>query len=598
MSAVIIYNAKIATMDPALPQATAVVIENGRFTYVGSDADAKRRASSSTVVIDAHGRRAIPGLNDSHTHVIRGGLSYNMEVRWEGVATLADALRMLHEAAVRTPPGQWIRVVGGWTEQQFEEKRGPTLDELNAVSPTTPVFVLHLYHCAMLNQTALRYVGYTRDTQSPPGGEIVRDSSGEPTGLLVAVPSAVLLYRTLDMGPRLGKEDQKNSTRVFMRELNRLGVTSIIDAGGGSQRYPQDYEVIMELWRERGLTLRIAYNIFTQNPKKELADFEGWTRELRVGQGDAMFRHNGAGEMLVYSAADFENFLHERAKTGDTMKEDLERVVSHLVEKRWPFRLHATYEETILQALDVFERVNAKTPFNGLRWWIDHAETVSDASIDRIKHLGGGIAIQSRMYFQGEYFLERYGKEVTARAPPIRRILEKGVPLGAGTDATRVASYNPWTTLHWLVSGKTIGGTTIYPDSNRLTREEALRIMTVGSAWFSGEEREKGMVKVGMLADLVLLSRDYFDVSEDEIPRLESVLTVVDGEVVHAAGEHEAHAPSWPRATPTWTPAANASAPAPASVRAALEAPTVPLHATMPILATAPHDHWHDECDC
>src|SRR5690606_25629984 len=310
-----------------------------------------------TRVIDLHKRTVIPGLNDSHLHLIRGGLNYNLELRWEGVPSLADALRMLKEQADRTPTPQWVRVVGGWSEFQFAEKRLPTLDELNRAAPDTPVFVLHLYDRALLNRAALRAVGYDRNTPNPPGGEIQRDSSGEPTGMPIARPNALILYATLAKGPTLPLEYQVNATRQFMRELNRLGVTSAIDAGGGYQNYPEDYQVIQELADNDQLTVRIAYNLFTQKPKEELADFRNWTGSVKLHQGDDYLRHNGAGEMLVFSAADFEDFVQPRPDLAPSMEAELEPVVRHLVEHRWPFRLHATYDESISRMLDVFEKV-------------------------------------------------------------------------------------------------------------------------------------------------------------------------------------------------------------------------------------------------
>jgi hypothetical protein len=196
-----------------------------------------------------------------------------------------------------------VRVVGGFTAHQFAEKRLPTIAELNAVAPDTPVFLLHLYDRALLNGAALRAVGYTRDTPEPPGGGIERDRSGNPTGLLLAQPNAAILYATLAKGPKLPLEYQLNSTRQFMRELNRLGVTGAIDAGGGFQNYPEDYAVIEQLAAQDQLTLRIAYNLFTQKPKGEKADFLNWTRTSKYQDGSDYFRHNGAGEMLVFSTA-------------------------------------------------------------------------------------------------------------------------------------------------------------------------------------------------------------------------------------------------------------------------------------------------------
>jgi len=551
---VILLNGKITTLDRQNPQAQAIAVHDRRFMAVGGQADIMRLAGPTTRRIDLKGRRVIPGLIDSHMHIIRGGLNYNMELRWDGVPSLADALRMLKEQAQRTPPPQWVRVVGGFTEHQFAEKRLPTLDEINGIAPDTPVFILHLYDRALLNRAAVRAVGYTRDTPEPPGGEIVRDARGEPVGLLVAKPNATILYATLARGPKLPPEYQKNSSRYFMREVNRLGVTSVIDAGGGFQNYPEDYRIIEELHRDGQLTVRIAYNLFTQKPKQELADFAAWSKQVRPGQGDDTYRNNGAGEMLVYSAADFEDFRVERPELPPAMEGELEPVIRLLAQHRWPWRLHATYNETITRALDVFEKVNRDIPFDGLQWFFDHAETIDDRNIDRIARLGGGIVVQHRMAYQGEYFVERYGHRAAERTPPIRRMLETGVPVGAGTDATRVASYNPWVSLSWLVTGKTLGGLAIYPAANRLNREAALRLWTEANTWFSAEQGKKGQIKQGQLADLAVLSEDYFSVPDDAIQDITSVLTLLGGEPVHGAADFKDLAPPLPPPLPDWSP--------------------------------------------
>src|SRR3954454_23680908 len=555
MPELILYNGRITTLDPSNPTATAVLIENGVFTAVGSDQQIMARRQTSTDVIDLNRRTVIPGLNDSHLHLIRGGLNYNLELRWDGVPSLADALRLLREQARRTPPPQWVRVVGGWSEFQFAERRMPTLGEINAAAPDTPVFVLHLYDRALLNRAALRAVGYTRDTPQPPGGTIERGKGGEPTGMLVARPNATILYKTLGLGPKLDPEDKEVSTRQFMRELNRLGVTGVIDAGGGSQIYPDDYRAVEALHRRGEMTLRIAYNLFTQSPGGELEDFRRWAGTTGPGAGDAFYRVNGAGEMLTYSAADFEDFLEPRPDLPQTMERDLPAVVRLLAEKRWPFRLHATYDESIGRFLDVFEAVDRDVPFGGLRWFFDHAETVTERNLERIRALDGGIAVQHRMAYQGEYFIDRYGADAAAHTPPVAKMLGMGIPVGAGTDATRVASYNPWVSLYWMVAGKTVGGTPLYPEGNRLDRMEALRRYTVGSAWFSGEEDRKGAVIPGHLADLAVLSADYFSVPEEDIKGIESVLTMVGGRVVYGAGEFAGLAPPPLPVVPEWSPA-------------------------------------------
>src|SRR6266480_162586 len=389
----ILHNARIATNQvPSFVE--AVAISAGKISAAGNDDEILRLRERGTQVIDANRRTVIPGLNDSHLHVIRGGLNFNMELRWDGVPSLADALRMLKEQAARTPAPQWVRVIGGWTEFQFAERRMPTLDEINAVAPDTPVFVLHLYDRAVLNQAALRACGYTKDTPEPPGGEIQRDKAGNPTGLLIAKPNAMILYSTLAKGPKLPPEHQYNSTPHFMRELNRLGVTSAIDAGGGFQNYPDDYQVIEDLHRQGKMTVRIAYNLFTQRPKQEREDFAKWVTMTKPGAGDDFYRVNGAGEMLVFSAADFEDFLEPRPDLAGSLEAELTEVVTLLAQNRWPFRLHATYDESITRFLNVFEAVNRDVPFDGLRWFFDHAETISERNIERVKALGGGIAVQ------------------------------------------------------------------------------------------------------------------------------------------------------------------------------------------------------------
>jgi predicted amidohydrolase YtcJ len=550
----VLFNGKITTLDREKPQAQAVAVREGCFQAVGDEAEIMGLAGPDAKRIDLGGRRVIPGLIDSHMHVIRGGLNYNMELRWDGVRSLADAMAMLKAQVARTPAPQWVRVVGGFTEQQFAEKRLPTLEEINAVAPDTPVFLLHLYDRALLNRAALRAVGYNKDTPEFPGAEIVRDASGEPTGLLLAKPNATILYATLAKGPKLPPEYQKNSTRHFMRELNRLGVTGVIDAGGGFQNYPDDYRIIEELHRDGELTIRIAYNLFTQKPKQELADFAGWASQVAPGQGDDSYRMNGAGEMLVYSAADYEDFRVERPEMAPSMEAELEPVIRLLAQHRWPWRLHATYNQTITRALDVFEKVNREIPFNGLHWFIDHAETIDDRNIARIAELGGGIAVQHRMAYQGEYFVARYGHRAAERTPPIGRMIEMGVRVGAGTDATRVASYNPWVSLAWLVTGKTVGGLAIYPTANRLDRETALRLWSEANTWFSSEAGKKGQIKPGQLADLAALSDDYLSVPDDAIQDITSVLTLLGGKTVHGDAEFKDLAPPLPPAMPDWSP--------------------------------------------
>ena len=550
----IVTNGRIATLDRGPSFAQAVAIAKGRFIAVGTAKEVMAYKGDNTKIIDVKGKTVIPGINDTHTHLIRGGLNYNMELRWDGVPSLADALRMLREQALRTPAPQWVRVIGGWSEFQFAEKRMPTLDEINAVSQDVPVFVLHLYDRALLNRAAVHALGFNKNTEVPKGSTIQRDSKGNPTGMLIAQPNAAILYASIGNGPKLSPEDQINSTRQYMREMNRLGITSVIDAGGGGQNYPDDYQIIEKLNEQGLLTVRVAYNLFTQRPGKELDDFTGWTKIATPGKGNDFYRLNGAGELLVYSAGDFEDFTEPRPDLPQNMEADLKAVVKLLAENNWPFRLHATYDQSISRFLNVFEEVNREVPFNGMHWILDHAETISDKNIERVKALGGGIAVQHRMAFQGEYFLKRYGKKLTERTPPIKKMLAMGVPVGGGTDATRVASYNPWVGLYWLVSGKSLGGTSLYSEANRFDRMEALKLYTANAGWFSNQEGVKGAIALGQLADMVVLSEDYFSIPEERIRGLESVLTIVDGKPVYAAAEFKNLTPPPLPVSPDWSP--------------------------------------------
>ncbi|MEO1191375.1 MAG: amidohydrolase [Pseudomonadota bacterium] len=553
MADTILTNGRITTLDPSRPEVQALAVRDGLVLATGSAEEIMPLADRKAAVIDLGGRRVIPGLNDSHTHLIRGGLNYNMELRWEGVPSLADALRMLKDQADRTPAPQWVRVVGGWSEFQFAEGRMPTLEEVNQVAPDTPVFILHLYARALLNRAALKALGITKETANPPGGLIERDASGEPTGMLIAKPSALILYSTLAQGPTLPLEDQINSTRHYMREMNRLGITSVIDAGGGGQNFPDDYDVIQRLHDDGDLTVRVAYNLFAQKAGEELSDYERWVAMTEPGAGSAMLRMNGAGENLTWSAADFENFLEPRPDPGPHMEAELEAIVELLAENRWPFRIHATYDETIDRFLTVFERVNGRQPFQ-TRFIIDHAETISPRNMERIAAMGGGIATQHRMAFQGEYFVARYGAEAAKATPPIAKMLEMGLPVGGGTDATRVASYDPWVALYWLTTGKTLGGLPLYDEGNVLTREQALQIWTEGSAWFSGEAEVKGRLSPGLYADLAVLSADYLSVPPEEIRRINAVLTMTGGRIVYGEGDYADLAPPLPPASPSWSP--------------------------------------------
>jgi hypothetical protein len=566
----VVLNAKVVTLDDTTPNATAFAVKAGKFIAVGGDAAITTLRGEKTRVIDAKGRTVIPGLNDSHLHAIRGGRFYNLELRWDGVERLDRGLEMIREQAGRTPKGQWVRVIGGWSPYQFKERRMPTVKELNEAAPDTPTFVLFLYSQGMINRAAAQTLGLTEKTPAPPGGRYEFIDGGV---ILHAEPNPAILYAMIAKPPQLSAEDQVNSTLQFYRELNRLGMTSAIDAGGGGHSFPKDYAGSEAVVRDGNLSVRIGYYLFAQTAGKEAEDFRNWTSQYQAGKNkdehlDHGFELEGGGEFLAHSAGDWENFmaarpdLDERKAAGEDPRGDLHEVAAILVKNNWPLRQHATYGESIKVIMDVFEQVKHEQGHFAPRWAIDHAETVQDEELRRIKAMGGGIGMQNRTAFAGEYFAERYGKEAARYAPPLRKMLDMGLPVGAGTDGTRVSSYNPWPSLYWLVTGKTIGGTQLFAEDNRLSRKEALRLFTVGSAWFTQEETVKGRIAPEQYADFAVLSDDYFTVPEEQIKRIESVLTVVGGKVVYAAeplsslgeGLTPAHLPP---VSPTWSPVAH-----------------------------------------
>jgi predicted amidohydrolase YtcJ len=550
----IIVNARVAVMDKRNRRVSAIAIRDGMVAMVGSDADVMALKGANTQVIDAGGRTVVPGLNDAHTHFIRGGLTYSNELRWDGVPSLADGLRILRVQAARTPAPHWVQIIGGWSYQQFAEKRMPTLDEINAATGDTPAMLQHMYDRTLINRAGLRVLGWNKDTPNPFGGVIEKDVNGNPTGLLTATIGLPALVNTWLRVPRLSPADQILSTRLFMREHNRLGITSVIDAGGGGQNYPDNYAAIAQLAKDKQMTVRIGYELFAQAGGKELENYQAWSKMVKQGEGDDYFRMLGAGEYIVWALGDVTNFAKNPQVIAPVMESQLTAVGKFLAAERWPFRMHASYDATAVRALGVLEQVHREVPLTGLRWGFDHCETLQPKTLERIAALGGSINIQNRMSLDGEAFNEKYGPQVAADAPPIARIREMGIPLAAGTDANRATSYNPWIGVYWLVTGKTLGGAKLQGDHNLLSRDEALRLYTAGGAWMSREEDKKGTLEPGKFADLVVLSDDYFNVPAESIKNIEAMLTMVGGKVVYGAGRYERLASPAPTPAQDWLP--------------------------------------------
>jgi predicted amidohydrolase YtcJ len=503
-----------------------LAVTEGRITATGSTDDVRKLAGPSTRVIDLRGRTVIPGLIDSHLHAIRAALSFSTEVNWIGARSLEEGLGRIRAAARAMKPGSWLIVAGGWNVQQFEENRRPTQAELTAIAPNNPVYVQLGYGWAMLNPLAHKALGLTNDTDLPPGGRFERDSNGALTGAVTGAQNAIVAL--FDRLPRPTLAQQVEGTKAFFRELNRLALTGVVDPGGNNLTAP-DYEALFKVWRDKAMTVRVAYTLNGQTPGKEFEELRDLTGLLPMGFGDDMLRFNGLGERITVA-------MNNNNAPSQADKDAYYRIVRWAADRGMSLTMHWGNDASVDHLLSIFERVNTEIPIAPLRWSIAHLNDASDASLRRMKALGVGWTMQDAMYFGGEQFLKQSGPEAAKRTPPVETARKMGVVVGAGTDAHRVASYNPFTALQWLLDSKTVGGVAMRGAEEIPSRIDALRFYTLGSAWFSFDDDERGSLDIGKLADLAVLSADYLTVPVEKIGGLESELTMVGGKVVYAAG--------------------------------------------------------------
>lgn len=521
----ILVKGKIISVDAQGGVHQALAIRDGRIVALGSSAAIRRLAGKQTRVVDLAGRTVIPGLTDSHMHAIRAALSYTTEVHWFGTPSLEEALGRLRDAARVAKPGQWLIVAGGWTEEQFRERRRPTQAELIAAAPDNPVYVQWMYGWALLTPAGYKALNLHAETDLPGGGKFERDAEGKPTGAIVG--GIVPLFDKL---PLPGFEQKVEGTKKFFRELNRLGLTGLVDPGGFNMS-PAEYAPLFQVWRDRHLTVRMNYAYFSQKRGKELEEFKELTQLLPMGYGDDMLRFNGIGERVTFG-------MYNNDQPTDADKEQFYQAARWAAERGMTVTQHWHSDASVGHLLDVFERVNREIPIGKLRWSIAHLNDGSEATFARMKALGVGWAMQDAMYYDGERSLKARGAAALSRMPPMRTALKAGVTVGAGTDAHRVANYNPFVALRWMLDGKSAGGVALRGPAETPTRLEALRMYTSGSAWFAHDEARRGSLEVGKLADLAVLSKDYLTVPVDEIGGIHSLLTLVGGRVVYAEGKY------------------------------------------------------------
>ncbi|SEK60758.1 hypothetical protein SAMN05518845_10257 [Variovorax sp. YR750] len=516
----VVTNAKIATLDAAGTMAQAIAVRDGRIVAVGSAAQMGAFTSPATRTVDAGGRTVIPGLIDSHMHAVRAALSYSTEVNWIGAGTIAEAMARIRVAAANARPGGWLIVAGGWTEQQFAERRRPTLAELQEAAPNNPVYVQLFYEAVVMTPKALEALGVAPGTL-PAGMKPTPDGApGWMSGDIVGISAL------FDKLPKPTYDDNVAGTRAFFTELNRLGITGLVDPGGFSIA-PSQYAALFELWREKALTLRVAYSVFAQKPGAELQEFRDLTQMLPMGFGDDMLKFNGLGERVTLAMYN-NNFPDEAAKAK------FYELVKWAAQRKLAVTIHWQENGSVDHLLGLYEKLNAEVPIKDLRWSIAHLDDASPQTLARMKALGIGWTMQDAMYFQGDRALAMRG-EAARRMPPIGTALRSGVNVGAGTDAHRVASYNPFVALQWMLDGKTVSGKAMRGADETPTREQALRLYTQGSAWFSFDENRRGTLEVGKLADFAVLDQDFFAVPLERIGKTTSLMTVVGGRVVYAA---------------------------------------------------------------
>jgi predicted amidohydrolase YtcJ len=524
---------KIVTVDPNATVAEALAIGHGRISAVGSSAEIRRLAGPLTSIVELGGRTVIPGLIDSHLHAIRDGRTFGVRPDWSAVSTLKQALDTVRAAGRETSTGTWIIVIGGWDPYQFAEKRSPTPRELDEAAPDHPVYVQQLYDLAVLNRRAMQALRITAQTALPPAGQVEVDASGDPTGIIRADGSVATLAGLERRLPEPSFEQQVDSTRAYFRELNRVGITGILD-GGGSDFVPAQYHPLFALWRRGGLTLRVRYDLTSPNPGTELSDIKTFTQLLPPRFGNDWLRFNGPGEIVIWG-------MHDGSATAKTFtpsseaKAALSEFAHWAARNGYPLHIHASQNSSAEQILDVFEQVNQASPIAPLRWAIVHIEDASDETLRRMKALGVGYAVQDRLYFAGDDYAKLRSAETLRRAPPIVTAMKMGIEVSGGTDALAISSFNPFVSLRWFLDGKTITGAATRGPDELPSRLDALRIYTLNSAWMTFDENERGSLEVGKVADLAVLDRDYMTIPIDDIPKIESLLTIVGGKIVHAA---------------------------------------------------------------
>ncbi len=520
----ILLNGKIITVDDRFAIVQALAIKNQRVVATGSNADIRKLADANTKVIDVRGRTVIPGLIDNHSHWIRA--AEHDELRLDGVTSRKRALAMLAERVRVAKPGEWVSVLGGWSEEQFtDEPRGFPLAELDKLAPDTPLAVQSIYNHTYLNTAGLKAAGIDEKTPNPPGGTIEKDASGKLTGVVRGAGGVAFVAGKV---PKLVNEARMANAKKLVGYLNSLGLTAWGDAGGRGMA-PGHYEPYRLLADKNELDIRVFWTTIRQPATPEQVD-KVLTEipNLKPFQGNDYMDHIGWGES-VYSPVTTQLLRVQKAVNADALAQKM-RIAAALARHGIYLNSHVEMNGPIDQFVAAYEELNKTHPIKALRWSFSHLDQIDEQQLQRMKRLGMTAQIHSRPLIQGVLMHKVHG-EAAWDMPPFRRVQDSGIVWGLGSDATAVTTSNPFYTLGFAITGKMVGGHHVNRQS--ITREEALIAHTRSNAFILFQEANLGSLQNGRYADLLVLDRDYLTVPADAIKDLKPVMTMVGGKVVY-----------------------------------------------------------------
>jgi len=532
----VLLNGKIATVDDFFSIQEAVALQGERILAVGSNEDMESLAGPDTEIVDLGGKTVIPGLIDDHNHVVRATEYWPNEARLDGVTTRGEALQILQEKAASLAPGEWLMSLGGWSEVQFAGDRSDfTLEELDAVAPDRPAFIQSVYHHAFGNTAWFEAMGIplvARDGEQEGstefGDSVLRDANGRVTGRLNG--GFPMIELALQSFPEVSSEQQTDAIVTAFEYLNSIGLTTVYDpAGVGIRR--ESYTRLREIADNQGLTVRIFHTLGGSMPRtpQDARDLILEIQSSRPFQGDAFVDLIAVGE-IWFAPFHWDSTLGSTEPTVDDTSWARQIMIA-AAEGGWSLQTHATQPTTIDHVLDLITQVNSVQPMRQLRWSIAHADNITAEQLDTARHLGMNILLRSNMVMNDRQpVFDAFG-DAAYDMPPLRMIQDSGVTYGLGTDGTKAAQINPFVTLWWAVTGKALNGDVIQHQT--LTREEALIAHTRGNALAMFQEQNLGAIKPGLLADMLVLDRDYLTVPADEIKDIRPITTIVGGQVVY-----------------------------------------------------------------